>query len=42
MQESSGYNVKQKSDENKEKCKLEDYELIQYQILQTYITTAIW
>ena len=24
-QESSGYNVKQKSDENKEKCQLGDY-----------------
>ena len=29
------YNIKQKSDENKEKFKLRDYYLMLYQILQT-------
>ena len=30
------------SDENKEKYKLGDYELIQYQILQTNIIRIVW
>ena len=32
----------QASDENKEKCQLGDYQLIQYQILQTNITRTMW
>ena len=36
------YNMKQTSDENKEKYQLGDYKLIQYQILQTNITRTIW
>ena len=32
----------QTSDVNKEKYQLGDYELIQYQILQTYITRTTW
>ena len=35
-------NIKQTSDENKEKCKLGDYQLIQYQILQTNIIRIVW
>ena len=35
------YNIKQTSDENKEKYWLGDYQLIQYQILQTNIRRAI-
>ena len=38
----SPYNIKQKSDENKEKFQLGDYKLIQYQILQTNITRTVW
>ena len=34
-------NIKQTSDENKEKYQLVDYKLIQYQILQTYITRTV-
>ena len=33
------YNIKQKSDENKEKYQVGDYRFIQYQILQIY---KIW
>ena len=36
------YNIKQTSDENKEKDRLGDYQLIQYQILQNYITRTVW
>ena len=36
------YNVKQTSDENKEKYQLGDYKLIQYQILQTNIIRFVW
>ena len=36
------YNIKQTSDENKEKYQLGDYELIQYQILQANITRTVW
>ena len=36
------YNIKQTSDENKEKYQLGDYLLIQYQILKTNITRTIW
>ena len=36
------YNIKQTSDENKEKYQLGDYKLIQYQILQTNITRTVW
>ena len=36
------YNVKETSDENKEKYQLGDYKLIQYQILQTNITRSVW
>ena len=35
-------NIKQKSDENKEKYELGDYKVIQYQILQTNITRTVW
>ena len=38
----SPYNIKQISDENKEKYQLGDYKLIQYQILQTNITRTVW
>ena len=38
----SPYNIKQTSDENKEKYQLGDYKLIQYQILQTNITRTEW
>ena len=38
----SPYNIKQTSDENKEKYQLGDYKLIQHQILQTNITTTVW
>ena len=36
------YNIKQTSDENKEKYQLGDYKLTQYQILQTNITRTVW
>ena len=36
------YNIKQTSDENKEKYQLGDYKLIQYQIFQTNITRTVW
>ena len=36
------YNIKQTSDENKEKYQLGDYKLIQSQILQTNITRTVW
>ena len=36
------YNIKQTSNENKEKYQLGDYKLIQYQILQTNITRTVW
>ena len=35
------YNIKQKSDENKEKFKLRDYYLMLYQILQTNIVRIV-
>ena len=35
------YNIKQTSDENKEKYKLADYQLIQNQILQTHIIRIV-
>ena len=38
----SPYNIKQTSDENKEKYQLGDYKLIQSQILQTNITRTVW
>ena len=38
----TSYNIKQTSDENKEKYQLWDYLLIQYQILQTNIMRIIW
>ena len=36
------YNIKQKSNENKEKYQLGDYKVIQCQILQTNIKRTIW
>ena len=36
------YNIKQTSDENKEKYQLVDYKLIRYQILHTNITRTVW
>ena len=36
------YNIKQASDEKKEKYQLGDYFLIQYQILQTNIASIIY
>ena len=36
------YNIKQTSDENKEKYWSRTYKLIQYQILQTNITRTVW
>ena len=36
------YNIKQTSDENKEKYRLRNYKLIQYQILQTNTTRTVW
>ena len=36
------YNIKQTSDENKEKYQLRDNRLIQNQILQTNITRTVW
>ena len=36
------YNIKQTSDEIKEKYQLGDYKLIQYQILQTNIIRTVW
>ena len=36
------YNIKQKSNENKEKYKLREYKMIQYQILQTNIIRTVW
>ena len=38
----NSYNIKQTSDENKEKYQLGDYMLIQCQILQTNITRTVW
>ena len=38
----SPYNIKQTSDENKEKYKIGDNKLIQNQILQTNITRTVW
>ena len=35
-------NIRQTSDENKEKHQLGDYKLIQSQILQTNITKTVW
>ena len=35
-------NIKQTSDENKEKYQLGDYKLIQSQIIQTNITKTVW
>ena len=37
----SPYNIKQTSDENKEKYQLGDYKLIQYQILQNYFKRIV-
>ena len=36
------YNIKQTSDENKEKYQLGDYKIIQYQILHINITRTVW
>ena len=36
------YNIKQTSDEIKEKYQVGDYKLIQYQILQTNIIRTVW
>ena len=36
------YNIKQTSDENKEKYQLGDYRFIQYQILQNYKIWTVW
>ena len=36
------YNINQASDKNREKYQLGDYELIQYQILQTNNTRTVW
>ena len=36
------YNIKQTSNENKEKYQLGNYKLIPYQILQTNITRTVW
>ena len=36
------HNIKQTSNEKKEKSSLGDYWLMQYQILQTNITRTIW
>ena len=36
------YNIKQKSNENKEKYQLGGHKLIQYQIFQTNITRTVW
>ena len=36
------YNIKQTSDENKEKYQLGDYKLMQYQILHANITRTVW
>ena len=36
------YNIKQASNENKEKSQLGDYKLIQNQILQTNILRTVW
>ena len=38
----SPYNIKHRSDENKEKYQLEDYYLILYQILQIDIIRIVW
>ena len=35
-------NIRQTSDENKEKYQLGDYKLIQSQIIQTNITKTVW
>ena len=36
------YNIKWTSGENIEKCQFGNYELIQYQILQTDIKITVW
>ena len=36
------YNIKKASDKNKQEYQLGDYELIQYQILQTNNTRTVW
>ena len=36
------YNIKHRSDENKEKYQFGSYQLIQYQILQIDIITVVW
>ena len=36
------HNIKQTSDENREKYQLGDYKVIQCQILQTNITRTVW
>ena len=36
------YDIKQTSDENKEKYQLGDYQLIHYQILRTVIIRIVW
>ena len=36
------YNIKQTSDENKEQCRLEGYQMIQYQILWTILIRIVW
>ena len=36
------YNIKQTSDENKEKYRSRNYKLIQYQILKTNTTRTVW
>ena len=36
------YNIKQTSGENKEQCRLEGYQMIQYQILWTILIRIVW
>ena len=36
------YNLEYESDEKKYKCQLEDYQLIQYHIIQTKIMKNVW
>ena len=38
----SPYNIKQTSDEKKEKYQLGDYKFIQYQLFQPNITRTVW
>ena len=38
----SPYNIKQTSDENKEKYQLGDYKFIQYQLFLPNITRTVW